>query len=347
MASADGPTQEHINFLKAISEYAERYGIFPVLRGAEARAPHMPRIGHSKLPRQDIVDIAQTPSLSFATSTLSSIEVLARRPRVNGYWMGLTGPMGPLPLHLTEFAAYEQRYSSRRPFGRFLDLLSKRMLQFFYRAWADSQPVAHADRPHDDRFSVYLAALSGAAEGVSEQSAFPRLARLHYAALFASSRSASGIEDAVRHLLGVPVRLLEYQGGWRKIEVEDRSQLGRRFSSLGVDAVIGSKVRSVSDSFRVVIETRSMREYEDFLPTGKRFAIAVEALQAFSPSHLDWDLQLELPETEARHARLDGHTRLGWTGWLSPKGGLAIRADTRLGRSARHLAKLQGKRTAA
>lgn len=347
MAAPDGPTQEYLSFLRSLAASAKRYGVFPVLRGAEARAPRMPRIGLSKLPSQDIVDIAQVPSLSFAPSTLTSIEMGARRPKVNGYWLGLTGPMGPLPLHLTEFAAYEQRYSARRPFGRFLDLLAGRMLQFFYRAWAESQPAAHADRPQEDRFAGYLAALSGAAEGASETSAFPRRARMHYAALFASSRSASGIEDAVAHLLEAPVRLLEYQGGWRDIEVEDRSRLGRSFSTLGVDAVIGAKVKSVSDSFRVVIRTETMREYEDFLPTGQRFDIAVEALQAFSPSHLDWDLELELGEAQARPTRLDGRTRLGWTGWLAPKGGSAVRADARLGRSARHLARGQGRKIAS
>ena len=54
----------------------------------------------------------------------------------------------------------ERRYGHKRPFGRFLDMLAGRMLQFFYRAWADSQPVSHADRPGDDRFGRYLAALS-------------------------------------------------------------------------------------------------------------------------------------------------------------------------------------------
>ena len=304
MAAKDGSAPEHLSFLLRIAEQAKRYGLFPVLRGAEARAPQLPRVGNARLPSQNIVDLTQVPTLSFPAGTLDSIAIKGGRAQVNGYWLGMTGPMGPLPLHLTEFALYERRYGAgKRPFGRFLDLLAGRMLQFFYRAWADSNPAAHADRPDDDRFAQYLANLSGATEGVSESSAFPARARLYYAGLFASHRSAAGIQDALTELLRTPVQLKEFLPRWRDIEPDDRTALGRGFNRLGVDAVMGSRVQGVSDAFRVVIRARTLREYEDFLPTGGRFKIAAEALDAFAPSHLEWELELELDEREARAPR--------------------------------------------
>ena len=162
MATKGGTPPQHLSFLAQAAKAAKRYGVFPLLRGAEARAQDLPRIGTSRLPAQNIVDLNQVPLVSYPGSTLDSIDVKGTRTAVNGYWFGLTGPMGPLPLHLTEFAMNERRYGTKRPFGRFLDVLAGRMLQFFYRAWADSQPAAHADRPGDDRFAKYLAALSGA-----------------------------------------------------------------------------------------------------------------------------------------------------------------------------------------
>ena len=77
-----------------------------------------------------------------------------------------------------------------------------------------------------------------------------------------------------------------------------------------------------------------MHEYERLLPTGARFAIASEALDSFAPSHLEWDIMIEMDERHARPARLDGRTRLGWTGWLQPGKGSAIRTDTHLTRRA-------------
>jgi len=337
MATKSGATPQHLSFLAQAAKAAKRYGVFPLLRAAEARAPELPRIGASRLPSQNIVDLNQVAHVAFPDSTLDTIEIKGSRAAVNGYWMGLIGPMGPLPLHMSEFAMNERRYGTKRPFGRFLDLLAGRMLQFFYRAWADSQPVAHADRPADDRFAAYLAALSGAAENVPAHAAFPEKARLHYASLFASHRSAAGIQDALTHLLATPVRVKEFLPRWRDIEPGDRSRLGAPggFNGLGRDVVAGASVRAYTDAYRVVVRARSFAEYESFLPTGAQFKIAAEALDAFTPSHLEWELEVELDEREARPARLDGRTRMGWTSWMAPSGAGGVRAEARLGRSAR------------
>lgn len=331
MAAEDGEAARHLTFLAEVAGEARRWGMFPAVRGAEARAGALPRVGRSRRPSQNAVDLAQVPALTFPAPTIDSVEFRNGRAQLNGFWLGLTGPMGALPTHLTEFAYFEQRYGRERPFGRWLDVLAGRMLQLFYRAWADSQPAAQADRPEDDRFAAYLAALTGATEGVGEAALFPARARLHYAALFASRRSAVAIEDALAHLLRQPVEVREYQPRWRAVEPEDQTRLGRQHHKLG-SAMLGKSVRTASDAFRVVVRAATMRELEALLPGSARFGIAQEGLDAFAPSHLEWDIVIEIPEPEARPARLDGRARLGWTSWMAPRGRAAIRTDTHLRR---------------
>lgn len=332
----------HLDHLAKAVDGIRKSGLFPVVRGAEARATGFPRIGNSKRPSQNVVDLVQVPTLAFPDATLDSVTLKEGRAKVSGYWLGLTGPMGALPTHLTEFATYERRYSKVQPFGDFLDMLAGRMLQLFYRTWADSQPAAQSDRPDDDRFALYLGMLSGAVEGVAADALFPAKARLHYAGLFASRRSATAIEDGLSHLLRQPVRIREFQPRWRDIEPEDRSRLGRGFATLGQDLVLGRRVRVASDAFRVVIRANSFREYEALLPSGARFAIASEALDGFAPSHLEWDLMIEMEERHAKPTRLDGRARLGWTGWLAPKGSNRVRSDTHLRRKARPPRRMTG-----
>lgn len=343
MAPKNRPPSEHLTFLQRGAETVRRWGLFPLVRGAEARAPQLPAVGRAKIPSQNIIDLAQSPTLGFAHTTLDGVEVKAGRARVSGFWLGLLGPMGPMPIHLTEFAVYEARYAKTRPFGRWLDVLAGRMLQLFYRAWADSQPVTGLDRPEEDRFAAQLAVLSGAREGVRPDSAFPAAARLHYAALFASRRSAGAIEDGLSHLLGQPVQLLEFQPRWRDIEPEDRTRIGASFATLGGDAVLGGRFHSATDAFRVVIRANSFRDYKTLLPSGERFAIAAEALDALAPSHLEWDVALELAADQARPARLDGRTQLGWTGWMArPTKSKTIRRDAHLRRKSRPRAAATG-----
>lgn len=309
-------------------------GLFAVLRRAEAEAEGKPRIGTARRPALSIVDLAQEPSLGFSPVTLEKLEFHHGRPRLYGHWLGLLGPMGPLPTHMSEFAAYERRYAEKQPFGDWLGLVSGRMLQLFYRAWAESQPAAQADRPGDDRFAAHLGALCGAMEGAGEDSRFMAHARLHYAGVFAGPRSAVAIEDGLGHLLRQPATVIEFMPRWRELEPGDRTRLGTGFATLGEDAVLGTRIYSAADAFRVVVRADNHADYLTLLPGGERFGVAAEAIESFKPSHLEWDLCVELADAEAPPARLDGRTRLGWTGWLKPPvslRGAAARRRRRLG----------------
>lgn len=333
----------HLAFLQAASPRAAAFEVFALLRHAEAYAAGLPRIGRARLPARDVATLTHAPRLAFPGSTLESVTVRGGRGEVRGHYLGLTGPMGPLPLHLTEFANYEERYGRTRSFGRFLDLVAGRMLQFFYRAWADAQPAAQADRPADDRFGTYVAALTGAAEGAG--AAFDARTRLHYAALFAGRRSAGAIEDGLRHLLGTEVTIHPFEPSWRPIAVADQTRLGRAdgFARLGQGTVAGSRVRLVEDTFRVTVQARNLRDYEALLPGGPRHALAVEALDAFAPGHLEWRLELAILDNEIPAARLNGRAAMGWTAWLgkppAPTG--RFRADARLKKQGRHGASRQ------
>lgn len=329
MAGSDRTPTHDLTDWRWLAGQIDRAGLFAVLRRAEAGAAGKPRLGRARRPEQSIVDLAQEPAMGFADRTLAALEFRHGRPQLRGYWLGLTGPMGPLPTHLTEVAWLERRYADAKPFGDWLDLIAGRMLQLFFRAWAQSQPASHADRPGDDRFAEWLAALSGAAEGARGDDRFFDRARVHYAALFAGRRSAVAIEDALSHLLGQPATVIEFRPRWRELEPEDRTRLGTSFASLGEDAVLGTRIFSAADAFRVVVRAQNTADYLTLMPTGARFSVAAEAIDAFRPSHLEWDLCVEIAEADAPAARLDGRTALGWTGWLRHE---TPREDTRKSR---------------
>jgi type VI secretion system protein ImpH len=347
MARAPRPASDHLSYLRGAA--AKVAGIAPLalLRGAEARAPGLPRIGEAKLPAQDVLTLRHTPSLAFPAATIEAIRVEEDRASVEGHWLGLTGPMGPLPLHLTEYAADERRHARQHPFGRFLDLLAGRMLQLFYRAWAEGVPVAGLDRTDDDRFRRKIAALSGAEDGAGAGSAFPAAARLRYAALFASPRNPGAIADALSDLMRLPVRIVEHVERWRDVDPGDRSRLGGAFVSLGRDALSGHRVCTAEEAFKVVVRVDTPQAYRDLLPGGARYAILVEAIDAFAPPHLDGEIELAVPSEAIRPIRLGASSRLGWSSWSGPLAPGQIRSDARLGANARRLAQLMVEENAA
>jgi type VI secretion system protein ImpH len=337
MAPADRTASDHLNYLKSVADEARRFGFFALVRAAEARAAVLPRIGRSRRPNQNVVDLAQSPSLDFPANTIDALEQTATgRIRVRSTFLGLTGPMGALPIHLSEFALLERRYAKAHPFGRFLDLLSDRMLQFFYRAWGDSQPAVQADRPEDDRFALYLGHLSGLPR---EDGPNPvqRQHWLSYLSLLIVHPSPGVIVDSVARLLGQKVRVVEFLPRWRPIDFRDRTSIGsgglNRCLSKG--AVLGSRVRVVDDTYRVVISCANMQEYRDLLPGQRKFALVCDALKLLSPSHLDWEVELEIEQARISPATLDGKAPLGWSSWVAPRRDSIKRADLRL--NQRHL----------
>jgi type VI secretion system protein ImpH len=138
--------------------------------------------------------------------------------------------------------------------------------------------------------------------------------------------------------LRVSVRIVENVVRWRDVEPEDRTALGQRFAALGQDIVTGHRVQTAQDAFRVVLTMPNARTYAAFLPGGNRFALVTDALDSFTPPHLEWEVELELPVEAIAPIRLGGGMRIGWSAWTGSLRGDAARADARLGPSARRIA---------
>jgi type VI secretion system protein ImpH len=308
---------------------------FGHLRALEAKAADRPRIGRSLRRTDDVVRFGQLPHVNFAPAAAAAAgEPDEGTARLDVYFMGLLGPMGPMPLHLTELALFERRYVKEKALNAFLGVLENRLVQLFYRAWADAEPMAQRDRPASDRFFFYVSALgslSGA--GASVPAGLEALAG--FAGQIAARRGASAIADVAGEMLGVEARVEEFVGVWHAIEPQDQTRLGRAYATLGRDTVAGGRSYSVQDGARLRLLFRSLPDYEAALPGRPGHAVLMRLVSALMPGSLDWRVEYELPEREAAPVRLGSTGRLGWTGWLQPNPKSdAVRRDLRLAPAA-------------
>lgn len=330
VATVPGPATNDLNDLLAdVAASADRWELFALARGVEQSRPDLPRIGTAMDPADEVVDWTHYPSLNFPRTTVAKHEAGPRRPRVRSQHMGLVGPLGPLPLHMTDIAVAERRGGGSRPYGDFLDLLSARMLQGFYRAWSQSEPCAQADRPADDGFATVLGAVSGAADlrfVAGERPAlgdagFDAWRRLGYAGHLHGLRSASAVVDLLADLLGREVGIVEAIGRWRPMPVDARTRMGTRrgaYAELGRGATLGERFFAVEWDVELRVAARSEDDLAELLPGGSAHRLLVEAAAAVLPSSLDWTIRIEIDEVEAPVARLGRQgTRLGLTSWIS------------------------------
>jgi type VI secretion system protein ImpH len=227
------------------------HDFFQVLRTVQAHNPSVPRLGEALRPRDEAVRLGQDPELNFAPANLNSFTPSERGvpPRIGQRAFGLFGSMGPLPLHLTEYARERTRNHGDPTMMRFADVFHHRAMLLFFRAWAQSRPVVHRDRPWDDDFARWVSALFGQSpKTFSRRDTVPDDAkRVHAAALARGPRNAEGLVKILKAYFGIDVHIDPSVGHWLELQHEDRSRLlpstspGRN-TALGQRAVLGKRV---------------------------------------------------------------------------------------------------------
>jgi type VI secretion system protein ImpH len=299
------------------------FDFYQAMRRLECAYPKKPRLSQSRYAKEDPIRLGQDPTMAFQPTTLSSFHQGkgGMPPRLGVYFFGLFGPNGPLPLHLTEYA-YNSIHNNRdTTLVRFLDLFHHRLLSFFYRAWANSQPTVSFDRPNQDRFSHYLDALFGiGSPHLQQRDAMPDLAKRHYAGRLAcQTRHAEGLVAILHDFFKLPVRIDEFVGFWIDLPEDSRCRLGQSddISTLGTSVILGDRIWLGQQKFRIVLGALDYCDYQRLLPGGVSLRRLIAVVKNYIGDELDWELNLVLKEAQVPPLSLNGESRLGWTTWLA------------------------------
>jgi type VI secretion system protein ImpH len=323
--------------LPAIAETPWRYDFFHALRLLDAHHSANPLLGTARRPQDEPVRLGQAVEMSFAPTAIANVEMqgVAGLPRIDVRFMGLFGPNGPLPLHLTSYARERVLHKGDETLARFADLFHHRMLLLFYRAWAQAQPVVSLDRAATpgaaagargpDRVAELVGSLVGVGGAAwSGRQPLPDHAPLALAGLLVRQvRSAEALARALSVFLKRSVRVEQFVGRWMALPQADRSRLGGRFASrrqstarLGASTVLGRSVFDRQHHFRIHIGPLNLADFESLLPAGAALPPVQALVRQFVGEEFGWDLALALDPPERPQARLGRRSRLGWTSWI-------------------------------
>ena len=235
--------------------------------------------------------------------------------------LGLFGPNGALPLHLTDFAYERKRHEGDETFVRFADVFHHRMLLLFYRAWAKNQPMVSLDRPEQDRFGNHVAALCGLGmPALRNRDAVDDFFKLAHVGIFGRQvKCAEGLQIVLANYFCVPVSIEQWTGYWLTIPESERTRLGSRFCTLGEDAVLGERIWDCQTKFTIVLGPLTLENYLRFLPNGRSYEKLLNLVRLYVGVELDWEVRLILRQEEVPAPILGEQICLGWTTWMGDR----------------------------
>ena len=321
MAEQDRKTSDSIIDSMVAEPFS--FDFFRAVRALEAEFRECPRVGASVRLDQDFLRFCQEPSLAFAPSTLRSVGQRRGLIRIFVNFLGMFGPNGPLPQHLTDFARDRERNAHDPTFARFADMFHHRMISLFYRAWAMNQKTVDFDRPDESRYAVYFGSFFGiGTPALRNRDSVPDFAKIHFTGrLSALARNAEGLQAILQDFFGVRTSVEEFAPYWMAIPAENQCRLGEspETGSLGINAIAGSRKFEPQLKFRIRMGPMELADLHRLVPSGKSFRQIKDWVLNYLNQELFWDLKCVLRAGAVPTICLGQAGMLGWTTWLKSK----------------------------
>jgi len=300
------------------------FEFFQAVQLLERLSPGTAPVGHFVQPHTETVRFSVHPSLAFPASEIQSLTYRENEPPLMSVnFMGLTGPLGVLPIHYTEFIQ-RRRTEGDTSARDFFDLFHHRIISLFYRAWQKYHFQTTHGRDEHDRIRLYLQNLVGLGhEELRDRQVVPDDAFLFHAGLLTQyPRSAVGCEGFLEDYFGVPVRIEQFVGAWYRLEVLSQTCFRDEdgiSENLGGGAVVGDEVWDPQAGLRVVLGPLTLAQYRDFLPVGSAYEPLRTLVRFYAGDEFDFELQLILKRDEVPSCELGADPNqaplLGWVSW--------------------------------
>jgi type VI secretion system protein ImpH len=309
-----------------------QFEFFQAVRLIERLRPDRAPVGRFVSPDKEVLRFNAHSSFPFPASQIQHILWDGEAPVMVVNFMGLTGPMGVLPLYYTELVLERVR---NKDYGivQFFDIFNHRMISLFYQAWEKYRFTIAYERGERDNFSHHLMDLIGiGSAGLQNRLNVRDDSLLYYGGLLAlRPRSAAALQRIIEDYFEVPVEVEQFTGSWFRLAPKDLCVFDRASTEseqLGGGAVVGDEIWHQQSGVRLHLGPMGLDQYLDFLPSGTAY-LPLQSLARFAGrGELDFQVRLILKKEEVPPCELGGAPRLGWTAWAKTQPMQAHAGDT-------------------
>jgi type VI secretion system protein ImpH len=295
------------------------FEFFQAVRLIERLFPDRAPVGRFVSPDKEVMRFNAHSAFPFPASQIQEILWDGPTPVLVVNFMGLTGPMGVLPLYYTELLIDRVR-NRDRVMVEFFNIFNHRMISLFYQAWEKYRFTIAYERGERDKFSHHLMDLIG----IGSMNLENRLrvkddSLLYYGGLLAlRPRSAAALQRIIEDYFAVTVEVEQFTGAWFRLAPKDCCIFDRASTEseqLGGGAIVGDEIWHQQSGVRLHIGPMPLDQYLDFLPSGTAYEPLQSLAKFAGRGELDFEVRLILKKDEVPSCELGGVPRLGWTSW--------------------------------
>lgn len=314
-----------------LSETPQEFRFFQAVRLLQLASGRQSIVGRFSVPSEEAVRFAAHQSLGFPASQIHDLEFREDAPpRMAVNFMGLTGPVGELPVFYTAYVIHRQRQRDHT-LAEFLDIFNHRIVSLFYRCWEKYRFTVSYERGEVAGLTHNLLDIAGLGTmGLRDRQPVDDRAFIYYAGLLCQKpRSAQGLKQILEDYFEVDVEVVQFVGSWRPLDPEMLCRLveedadGSESTMLGGGAVTGDEVWDPQSAARLRLGPMTLDRYLEFLPDGTAFPKLRAMCRFYAGQDIDFEIQLVLRREEAPKCQLGaaGATapRLGWVSWARRK----------------------------
>ena len=323
--------------LDRVEELSDAFDFFELLRRLERRGG---LFGYSGQADREPARLGQHVRLSFSAKDVVEFrEAKDKTPggdkssgkvgapaRVTVANLGLMGPEGPMPLHLTRwvldrlsqrwFTGADAQQTSDTTFVDFVNILQHRMIALYYRAWADAHPAVQVERGVGGRVRAMLEAMAGIGLPGTQNTDLDTVKLRQAASLASQVDGPERLTLFLAEAFKVPVQIKEFIAAWITIPTGLQTRLAKAYAGLGRGATIGPRVFNRQSRIELRVGPLGYEDFKAFLPGGQRFKLFKQAVRDMVGESLDVDLRIVLARDAVPPARI-GAVQLGRTAWLA------------------------------
>ncbi|TIY09759.1 MAG: type VI secretion system baseplate subunit TssG, partial [Mesorhizobium sp.] len=234
--------------LDRVEELDDTFDFFELLRRLERRGGLFGYSGHAD---REPARLGQHVRLSFSAKDVVAFrEAKDKTPgkvgapaRVTVANLGLMGPEGPMPLHLTRwvldrlsqrwFTGADARQTSDTTFVDFVNILQHRMIALYYRAWADAHPAVQVERAVGGRVRAMLEAMAGIGLPGTDNPDLDAVKLRQAASLASQVDGPERLTLFLAEAFKVPVQIKEFVATWMTIPASLQTRLAQAYAVLG------------------------------------------------------------------------------------------------------------------